>query len=101
MRKIVFFFHADTVGTDQQDLFLFPDNVTTEEIQQHCDEYGNENANSWDRGDYEEDGFDNYEEYFDDYLQQCGWWWEDYNPDKHNGGFVGTPEGYEADKYDD
>jgi hypothetical protein len=97
MRKIVFFAHANTVGTGTQELVLFDDNVTTKELDEYAQEFGMEHANAYDRGFDEEDEYEDEDAYYDDYYAQCGWWWEDYDPAKHNGNFCGIPEGYEED----
>jgi hypothetical protein len=85
LRKIIFQGHADTVGTDTAEIIEFPDDATDKEISDCCDDWGHEMANMWDRGDYEEEGYETYEEGYDDFLQQCGWWWEEYEPEKHDG----------------
>lgn len=92
MRKIVFFAHADVVGTDTAELVVFAEGITDKGADEHCQELGYEWSSQWEPSCGGED--DQYEDY-DQYYEACGCWWEDYDPVKHNGKLCGMPEGYE------
>jgi len=83
MRKIVFFAHADTVGTDHAELVQFNSPITDKQLDEYCQEVGQEHANSYDQGEYggEDDDYEDESQY----LEQCGWWWEEYDAEKHDG----------------
>ena len=92
MRKIVFFAHADTVGTDTAELVVFENGISDKEADEYCQDLGYEWTSQWEPSYGGED--DQYEDP-DQYYEACGWWWEDYCPAEHNGKLCGTPEGYE------
>lgn len=84
MRKIVFRAHGDCVGTDFYKLEEVPVNTTDGELNNMAEETGREWVDSFHPQADPED-FDNDEDYWEDYYAQCGWWWEDYNSEKHDG----------------
>lgn len=86
MRKIVFRGHADIVGTDYARLEEIEDDVdgpiTNGALDDWAEELGIEWANMFEPDIGGED--DDYED-VEDYYQACGWWWEEYNPEMHDG----------------
>lgn len=86
MRKIVFRGHAHVVGTDYAQLEEIRDGVdgpiTDKALDDWAQELGQEWANMFEpEMGGEDDDFEDEE----DYLQACGWWWEEYDPEKHDG----------------
>ncbi len=98
MRKIVFSAHADTVGTDAKELVCFEpvngEEVTDSFLDSYARDFGYEWAGQWEPSCGEED---DYYEDADQYYENCGWWWEEYNPAEHNGHIDSGSEGYEED----
>lgn len=72
MRKIVFRGHADAVGTDYAQLEEIDEPITVEELDEWAREIGTDWADSY--------GCESEEE-----LEDCDWWWEEYNPEEHDG----------------
>lgn len=91
MRKIVFFAHADCVGTDHQELVCFEGEVSNPFLDDYAEEFGYNWTSSWEPDCGGED--DDYEDP-DQYYEQCGWWWEEYDPTKHNGVIDSDSEGF-------
>lgn len=98
MRKIVFFAHADVVGTDHAELVCFEDLNGLEVSDRFLDDYAQDFGYEW-TGQWEPDcgGEDDDYESVDQYYEACGWWWEEYDPAKHNGELSGDEEGYEEE----
>lgn len=67
--------HADTVGTDTEELLFFSDETTNKQLDAYAQEFG---QNHWDSYDYSET-----EEESEEYYQACDAWWEEYNEDEH------------------
>jgi hypothetical protein len=84
MRKIVFRAHADTVGTDLYRLEELDDSVTGKDLEDIATDIGHEHAQSYSPSTVEEEDYESYEEFYEAYLEQCGWWWEEYDPAKHD-----------------
>jgi hypothetical protein len=86
MRKIMFRAYGDCVGTDFYQLEEFPDDVTEKELDDTAEDLGRSWVDCFGPQTDLED-FESEEDYWQDYYEQCGWWWEDYNPDEHDGHF--------------
>lgn len=91
MRKIVFTSHTGYCGMDGHDFDVYPDDVSDEELDTIAYEYALQNAESfgiypveWNDEDEDEDAggarFDS-----DKYSENIDGWWEDYDPEKHDG----------------
>ena len=77
MRKIIFQAHADTVGTDTAEIFLYPDDVTDKQLDDDAQQFGQNHWESYDSSETEEES--------DEYYGACDAWWEVYDPEKHAG----------------
>lgn len=91
MRKIIFHYSVGFAGMDGVDARAYPDDVTTEELDNdawlgaidHAESYGYYN-----RADYENTGEipeDEDDPEHDCYVESIEGWWEDYNPEEHDG----------------
>ena len=76
MRKIVMCAHADTVGTDTKELIGFPDTVTSKELDEYAQEFGQAHWESYDSSSNEEE--------YHEYIEACDSWWEEYNEEEHS-----------------
>lgn len=88
MRKIIFQLEVGYAGMDATDNGLFPDDVTDEELDQEAWERAVQHAESYGYypSSYKEDGYDEeYDEEGDHYSDNIEGWWEDYDPEKHDG----------------
>lgn len=98
MRKIVFWAHGDCVGTDTKELVVFEDvnneQVTDEFLNSYAEDFGRDWAGQWEPSCGGED--DDYE-HEDEYWENCGWGWQEYEPAKHNGEISPDSDGYEGD----
>ena len=68
--------HADTVGTDAAELFDFPDDVTTKELDEYAQGFGQNHWESYDSSNTEEES--------EEYYEACDAWWEEYNEEEHS-----------------
>lgn len=98
MRKIVFWAHGDCVGTDHKELVCFEpvngEEVSNPFLDSYAQDFGQGWAGQWEPSCGGED--DDYEDE-DQYWENCGWGWDEYNPAKHNGEIDCDAEGYEED----
>jgi hypothetical protein len=89
MRKIIFHFETGSCGSEGTEAASFPDNVTEEELNIEAWERAIQHAESY--GIYPESDLAFYsdEELAEiddnDYSSGIEGWWEDYNPEKHDG----------------
>lgn len=94
MRKIIFFAHTGYAGMDSVDNGLYPDDVTDEELNDDAWHHALDNAEAYgiyptpDDFEYDEDEDD----YGDQYSDNIEGWWEDYDPEKHDGLVCGGGE---------
>lgn len=86
-RKVVFRAHAGQCGTDNAQGFIYPDDVTDEELTEDAWLFGVENAESYGiypmygmPDDYDEEDSDG-----DEYSDGIEGWWEEYDPEEHDG----------------
>lgn len=100
MRKIIFHLSTGYAGMDSTDNGTYPDDVTTEELYneawqmavEHAASYGVyplsdlEGISDEDMAELEENGDD------DNYTDNIDGWWEDYDPEKHDGLVAGGGE---------
>lgn len=93
MRKIVIGMDAGVAGTDGWEFYLVPVTLTDEELGDFAWERAKDHAEMYGiypRSEYEDS--DEYEEDGDQYSDNIEGWWEDYNPEKHDGHTqTGTP----------
>lgn len=82
MRKIVMKAHANTVGTDTEELMFFSDKTTDKQLDAYAQEFGQEHWNSYEEGDYSGEGAFGYTDP-DEYYEACDAWWEVYDEDEH------------------
>lgn len=85
MRKIVFIAHTDVVGTDHYELVEYEDDVTDKTLDEEAYTWGHQWWDSFGPSSDLEDFDGNEEDWYQDYYEQCGAWWEEYNPEKHDG----------------
>lgn len=83
MRKIVFREHGPYCGTDDATLEEFPDGISDADLDQICLENLYEVAERW--PPQEEGDFEDEEDDYQNHLDSCGSWWEEYDPEKHDG----------------
>ncbi|CAB4134422.1 hypothetical protein UFOVP273_57 [uncultured Caudovirales phage] len=85
-RKIVFHYHTGYCGSDGIDFYEVPDDVTDEELYDFAHTEAVEHASRY--GIYpeeerpEDDGFD---DMGDEYSYNIEGWFEEYNPEEHDG----------------
>jgi hypothetical protein len=90
MRKIIFHLEVGYAGMDATDNGLFSDNITDEELDQEAWERAVQHAESYGfypysyEQEYDEE-YDDQEEDGDQYSDNIEGWWEDYDPEKHDG----------------
>ena len=91
MRKIIFHLSTGYAGMDETENGVFPDDITSEELDDeawlravdHAESYGIypysdiADYSEEEMAEIEEDGCDNYSDNIDG-------WWEDYDPEKHD-----------------
>lgn len=94
MRKIIFHYSVGYAGMDGVDAVAYPDDVTEDQLNedawlgalQHAESYGYYNRADYDEADIpteeeeEEQGWN-----ADQYVDSIEGWWEDYNPEEHDG----------------
>lgn len=93
MRKIIFHLSTGFAGMDATDNGSYPDDVTTEELDndawqraiQHAESYG-----IYPDSDLEDISAEDYDHLVqsgdaDNYTDNIDGWWEDYDPEKHDG----------------
>ncbi len=97
MRKIIFRAHAGMCGTDTAEAMLYPADTPDSVLDDDAWRFGLEHAESY--GVYHEDSFD--AEYYDSLSEEeqqeyeelhsynIEGWWEEYNPEEHDGLAVG------------
>lgn len=83
MRRIVMKAHANTVGTDTEELFFFPDETTNQQLDDYAQDFGQEHWNSYEEGDYSGEGDFGYTDAAE-YYEDCGAWWEEYDEEEHS-----------------
>ena len=97
MRKIVIGMHAGMAGTDSWAFWLVPDNVSDTELADFAWELARDHAEMYgiypreeylDTKDYDEDS--------ESYSDSIEGWFEDYNPDEHDGHRVGKDTSWAA-----
>ena len=90
MRKIVLFLHTGFVGMDSHEFWEVPDTATDDELNALCWERAKGNAEMYGiypREEYvDTDDFDEDDESYSDSIEG---WFEDYNPEEHDGYRVG------------
>lgn len=96
MRKIVIGMDAGFAGTDAWEFYEVPDGVTEEEMSEYAWQRGVQHAEMYGvypRCEYEGDPeIDEEELDSDSYSDNIEGWWEDYDPEKHDGhSHTGTP----------
>ena len=96
MRKIVIGMSAGMAGTDGWDFWEFPDDITDEELGDFAWQCGIDHAEMYGvypRGEYEGDPEISDDELESDaYSDDIEGYWEDYDPEKHDGHtMTGTP----------
>lgn len=93
MRKIIFHLETGYAGMDSTENGLYPDDVTDEELNEDTWQRAIQHAESY--GIYPESDLENFtsEEMedvdTDSYSSNIEGWWEDYDPEKHDGLAVG------------
>lgn len=88
MRKIVIGMDAGFAGTDSMEAWLVPVSMPYDEIDDFAWQRGVEHAESYGiypRGEYDSEDTD---EEGDQYSDNIEGWWEDYNPEKHDGNLL-------------
>ena len=93
MRKIVFFADIGYAGMNEARLEEVDDNITTKELAEMAYAFAVDFAESYDiepREHQEEEPEDGEEEMtfcgrFEKYSDNIDGWWEEYNPEKHDG----------------
>ncbi len=89
MRKIIFFASTGSCGSDGNDAQAYDDDVTDEQINSDAHAFALENAEMY--GIYPREDYENNEDYSDEeldgdeYSSNIEGWWEDYDPEKHDG----------------
>lgn len=89
MRKIIFHYSVGFAGMDGTDARAYPDDVTTEELDNeawhgalaHAESYGYYNLHDYP----EEENTYGDEDLGDQYVDSIEGWWEDYNPEEPDG----------------
>lgn len=84
VRKVVFRAHAGICGTDTAEGFIYPDETTDQELAGDAWQFGLDHAESygiyWSAEICDDEGEDG-----DQYSDAIEGWWEEYNPDEHDG----------------
>lgn len=94
MRYIVFLLDAGMAGTDSAEFVEFDDDITDDELSDEAWDRALEHASSY--GVYPtsemSDGYDEDEVdwHSDEYSDNIDGYWEEYNPEKHDGLIVGN-----------
>lgn len=94
MRRIVFKSTTGYCGMDGHDFQVYPDNVTEKELDDEAWQLALDNAESYGyyHAPYYEEEIANLEEdseELDQYIDSIEGWWEDYDPEKHEGLAIG------------
>jgi hypothetical protein len=90
MRKIVIGMDAGMVGTDSWEFWIVPESMTDDELYELCWERARNHAEMY--GIYPREEYVDTEDFDEDdesYSDSIEGWFEDYNPDKHDGYRVG------------
>lgn len=97
MRKIVITCHTGQCGSDSHEFYEVSDDMTEDDLNLMADECARDNAEMYgiypesDRVAYEADGDTEDEQYgSNEYSDNIEGYWEDYDPEKHDGFVVGT-----------
>lgn len=96
MRKIVIGMHAGLAGTGAREFYLVPDEVTNAELEDFAWQCGKDHAEMYGiypKSEYEDCSDISEEELeSDDYSDNIEGWFEEYDPEKHDGHSMnGTP----------
>lgn len=100
MRKIIFHLSVGFAGMDATDNGTFPDDVTDEELNdeawyraiQHAESYGYYPASYLEEENLDGLTDDEAEEISEQYIDSIDGYWEDYDPEKHDGLAAGGGE---------
>ena len=92
MRKIVIGMDAGYAGTDAWEFYLVPDGVSDDELSDFAWQCGKDHAESY--GIYPREEYADIAEYDEEddddcYSDNIEGWWEDYDPEKHDGHSIG------------
>lgn len=94
MRKIAIGMDAGMAGTDEWEFYLVPDSVTDDQLSEFAWERGKNHAEMY--GIYPREEYADTEDFDEDdesYSDGIEGWWEEYDPEKHDGHTMGgTPE---------
>lgn len=89
VRRVVFLAHAGICGTDTAEGFIYNDGVTDEELDHDAYDFGINHAASYGIYPYSEmpEDYDPDEACAEDdeYSENIEGWWEEYDPEKHDG----------------
>ena len=103
MRYIVFLLNAGMGGTDSAEFVEFDDDVTDDELSNEAWQCALEHASSY--GVYPMEAMpDDYDEdevtgQSDEYSDNIEGYWEEYDPEKHDGLIVGSGPAFESYPY--
>lgn len=92
MRKIAIGMDAGCAGTDAWEFYLVPASVTDDQLSDFAWQCGKNHAEMY--GIYPRDEYEDIEDNDEDsYSDNIEGWWEEYDPEKHDGHTMGgTPE---------
>lgn len=100
MRKIVIQMNAGYAGTDSAEFVLVPNDMTDEELSDYAYQCGLAHAEMYgvypeaDRpDDFDEEEADSWSSY--SYSDNIEGWWEEYDPEKHDGLRVGGGDSWQ------
>ncbi len=90
MRKIAIGMDAGMVGTDSWEFWVVPESMTDDELHELCWERAKDHAEMY--GIYPRHEYEDTEDFDEDdesYSEGIEGWWEDYDPEQHDGYRVG------------
>lgn len=89
-RVVVFCANAGFIGSDTMEGFIYPDDTTDEELAEAAWQFGINWAESYGvyPMDCKPDDYDEEEDGGDEYSDNIEGWWEEYNPEKHDGHLI-------------
>lgn len=97
MRKIVIGMDAGMAGTDSWSFWLVPESITDDELSDFAWQCAKEHAEMYGiypRHEYEDT--EDFDEEDESYSEGIEGWWEDYDPDKHDGRRIGSDRSWQT-----
>lgn len=90
MRKIAIGMDAGCAGTDAWEFYLVPESVTDDELSDFAWQCGKNHAEMYGIYPREEYAYtEDYDEDSESYSDNIEGWWEEYDPEKHDGHAIG------------